>query len=133
MKPPVDSVKVSSRGREILIQSKRNTGLKQWNELLRWAFCISLSNMDPPKISRKLDSGIEPIEWATFSGPFSASLAAMFYLRAEKDGVDRADSDSVAAYFRAHIERGVGALRTAKSLSSLAVLSAQMESSKSGS
>jgi DNA sulfur modification protein DndE len=133
MKPPVDSVKVSSRGREILIQSKRNTGLKQWNELLRWAFCISLSNTDPPKIFRKLDSGIEPIEWTTFSGPLSSTFSAVFYARAANDGIELTDADSVAAYFRAHIERGVGALRSTKSLSSLVALTDQIERSRSGS
>lgn len=122
MKPPVESIKVSSQGREILIQAKRHTGMKQWNELLRWAFCISLANPDPPKFVRKLDIGIEPIEWLTFAGPFSQAYAAALYQRASVDGVDRSDPDALAHYFRAHIERGVASLRTLKSLNAIVSL-----------
>lgn len=116
MKPPVENIRVSSKGRDILIQAKRNIGLKQWNELLRWAFCISLSNQEPPKILRKLDSGIDPIEWTTFAGAYSQSLTAAFYLRATKDKINLSDTDMVQNYFRAHIERGVMSLRTLKNL-----------------
>lgn len=133
MKPPVDNVKISSRGRDTLIQSKRNTGLKQWNELLRWAFCISLSNLNPPKIQRKLDSGIEPVEWTTFAGSYDSTFSALLYNRAANDGIDITDSELISAYFRAHIERGVAALRSAKSLSALVDLDNQIDSSKSGS
>lgn len=119
MKPPVENVKVSNKGRDMLIQAKRHTGMKQWNELLRWAFCISLQNPEPPKILRKLDSGIEPIEWATFAGILSNAYSAAFYLRASTDGVDQTDQDAISNYFRAHIERGVASLRSLKSLQDL--------------
>jgi DNA sulfur modification protein DndE len=119
MKPPVEYVKVSAMGREVLIQAKRHTGMKQWNELLRWAFCISMANPDPPKVVSKLDAGIEPIEWMTFAGAFSQAYSAAFYIRANVDGVNRSDSEALAHYFRAHIERGVASLRSLKSLHAL--------------
>lgn len=119
MKPPVDNVKLSSKGRDVLIQAKRHTGLKQWNELLRWGFCISLSNPDSPRATRKLDAGIDPVEWSTFAGADSQFYAAAFYHRASKDGIDLMDQDAIGAYFRAHIERGVAALRSLKSLTAL--------------
>ena len=122
MKPPVENVKVSTKGREVLIQAKRHTGMKQWNELLRWAFCISLANPDPPKVVRKLDAGIEPIEWMTFAGPFSQAYSAALYHRASVDGVNRSDQEALAHYFRAHIERGVASLRSLKSLNALVSL-----------
>ncbi|MCB1078428.1 MAG: DndE family protein [Verrucomicrobiae bacterium] len=119
MKPPVENIKVTSKSRDILIQAKRQTGLKQWNELLRWAFCISLANPDLPRINRKLDSGIEPIEWVTFSGSNHQIYAALFYKRATVDGIELGNEEAVACYFRAHIERGIGALRSFKSLENL--------------
>jgi DNA sulfur modification protein DndE len=119
MKPPVDNIRVSSKGRDILIQSKRITGLKQWNELLRWAYCLSLANSEAPKITRKLDSGIEPIEWETFAGNNGDIYMATFYARAIKDKVILSNPEETQLYFRAHIERGVAALRSFKTLSSL--------------
>lgn len=123
MKPPVDNVKVSSKGRDILIQAKRHTGLKQWNELLRWAFCISLSNPDRPKMMRKLDVGIDGVEWQTFAGNCNQILTAAFCARAYSDNIPLDNPDEVTIYFRAHIERGVAALRSIKSLGHLADLS----------
>jgi DNA sulfur modification protein DndE len=120
MKPPVDSVKVSSRGRDTLIQAKRHTGLTQWNELLRWAFCLSLSNPEKPKIMLKIDSGIDPVEWQTFAGENSHYFSGAFYLRAQRDGVSANDSEALSHYFRAHIERGIASLRKIKSLQTLA-------------
>lgn len=122
MKPPVETVKVSLKGRDVLIQAKRHTGMKQWNELLRWAFCLSLANPDQPKIVRKLDTGIDPIEWATFAGSYSDAYSSVFYMRALRDGVDISDPEMASSYFRAHIERGVSSLRSLKSLQSLSSL-----------
>ena len=132
MKPPVDNVKVSSRGRDTLIQAKRQTGLTQWNELLRWAFCLSMSNPEKPKIMLKIDSGMDPVEWQTFAGENSTFLAGVFSLRAKQDGVDLTDSETLSNYFRAHIERGIASLRPLKSLPQLAEVLNNTENLKSG-
>lgn len=132
MKPPVDNVKVSSRGRDTLVQAKRHTGLTQWNELLRWAFCLSLSNPEKPKIMLKIDSGIDPVEWQTFAGENSQFFTGAFYLRANRDGISPNDSEALSNYFRAHIERGVASLRSLKSLGQLTRVVNQIDRSKSG-
>jgi len=119
MKPPVDTIKVSSKGRDVLIRAKSRTGLGQWNELLRWAFCISLSNPSEPSFTEKFDQGIEPIEWKTFAGEHDEIYSACFWLRASQQGINLEDKQDVAAYFRAHMERGVRSLRPMKSISAL--------------
>lgn len=119
MKPPVDNVKVSSKGRDILIQAKRQTGLKQWNELLRWAFCISISTPESPKINWRLDSGIEPIEWTTFAGAHGNLYTALFLLRAKREGIDLEKAADLQLHFRLHIERGILFLRQFRQLESL--------------
>ena len=103
----------------MLIQAKRHTGLTQWNELLRWAFCLSISNPEKPKILLKIDSGMDPVEWQTFAGENSQYFASVFYLRAKHDGVNPNDSEAISNYFRAHVERGIASLRSLKSLSAL--------------
>lgn len=80
---------------------------------------------------RKLDVGIDGIEWATFAGANKSFYSAAFSARAKMDGVDLGDSEDVSNYFRAHIERGVASLRSLKSLEALVGLTDQMAKSKS--
>jgi DNA sulfur modification protein DndE len=118
MKPPVETVRISTRGREILIKVKRKTGIERWNEICRLALCRSLANPSkPPKNSKVWDSAIE-IEWKTFAGELGPDFTALIRLRATKDKVDTSKKDAVADYFRAHLERGIASLQNTSSLSS---------------
>lgn len=116
MKPPVEHVRVSSKGRDILIKIKRNTGLEHWNEICRIALCRSLANQTPPpKLDRSIDSAIV-IEWKIFSGAYQEEIGAMVLFRAQRDGVNVFRKDRLADYFRSHIERGIMSLKNVKSL-----------------
>lgn len=119
MRPPVEHVKVSARGKEILIKIKRNTGLEHWNEICRIALCKSLANPTAPtKLGKNLDSSID-IEWKTFAGLFHNELAALFVFRAKKDGIDISKKDVLSDYFRSHLERGIVSIQNIKLLSKL--------------
>jgi len=124
MKPPVEIVKVSSKGRDILIRAKSRTGLSQWNELLRWAYCSSIA--DPNPITRKslVDSAVE-VEWNTFSGSYSEVFRALFVnkFEAERPSMDPDE------YFRLLIERGVRELHQTPDLSNLAQRAGETKSS----
>jgi DNA sulfur modification protein DndE len=119
MKPPVETVRVSQRGKEILTRLKAKTGIDQWNILCRWALCTSLHSPNPPPgLDSPHDSNVE-MSWKTFAGPLSDSLAAIVVFRAHSDGVDTNDHESVAQSFRLHLERGISKLQAAKSLDDL--------------
>lgn len=133
MKPPVETIKISSGGREHLIYAKRSLGLKQWNEILRWAFCISLGNPEKPTVLGKLDSGMDPLEWNTFSGEIGAAFAAAFQIRASQDRIPINDPNEINGYFRAHVERGLATLRNLKTLPELLQLASQIERLRSAS
>ena len=106
MKPPLESIRVSQRSREILIALKRKTGIENWNIMCRWAFCDSLANPNRPVSGiGSAESNIE-MSWETFAGDLSEALLAVFYKRAATDGV-RATRTEIAAYFRSHLERGI--------------------------
>jgi DNA sulfur modification protein DndE len=109
MKPPVDPVRVSARGREQLIKLKRQTGIEHWNVLCRWALCCSLREPSVPlKETLKVEGGVE-IAWKVFGGEIADSLAAVMYQRAQEDGFGE-DLDAVSACFRSHLERGLNYL-----------------------
>ncbi|WP_028324752.1 DNA sulfur modification protein DndE [Desulfatirhabdium butyrativorans] len=119
MKPPIEHVKVSAKGKEILIKIKRRTGLEHWNEICRVALCRSLANTaEPPQIDKAGDSPLD-IEWKTFAGQFNIEITALLIFRAMKDGIDISSKDEMAGYFRAHLERGITSLQNVKNLSEL--------------
>lgn len=117
MKPPVETVRISQRGKEILISTKRKTGIDQWNILCRWAVCASLAVDTQPKQIKTLDDSNIEIAWKVFGGPLSDLLAAL--VRARKKNESRAAELSDSEYFRAHLERGIGYLQNLKSLDHL--------------
>ena len=117
MKAPVEHVKVSAKGREILIKVKRITGLEHWNEICRMALCRSLAiPSSPTKRSKTEDSNID-MDWKTFAGQFHQEFAAITIMRAHKDKVNITNKAELAEYFRDHLERGIYSLQNIKNLS----------------
>jgi len=117
MKPPVETVRISQRGKEILISAKRRTGIDQWNTLCRWALCASLAIDTPPRLSRSVEESNIEIAWKVFGGQTSELLIALLVARQNKD--TRSTKMSDGDYFRAHLERGIGYLQSVKSLEQL--------------
>lgn len=114
-----DAVRISARGREILIKLKRYTGIGQWNTLCRVAYCYSLAiGTEPTQSPEKGDVALE-IEWPTFAGPIKTELAALTIARATAAGI--ADQD-VARYVRSHLERGLSAIQTVRSVAEIAAI-----------
>ena len=100
MKPPVEHVKVSARGKKILIKVKRCTGLEHWNAICRIALCRSLAEpAPPPKLDKTTDSTID-MDWKTFAGQLQEVLTALTLVRAQKDGIDVSDEEALSWYFR---------------------------------
>jgi DNA sulfur modification protein DndE len=118
MKPPLESISVSQRSREILITLKRRTGIPNWNVICRWAFCDSLANNNRPVIVIGQPESNIDMSWDTFAGDISDALLAAFEVRANKDKVPK-DKHERATYFRSHLERGIAQLQNAKALPEL--------------
>ena len=119
MKPPVEHVRVSTKGKDVLSKIKRRTGMEHWNEICRVALCRSLSNPTPPsKIDKTGDSSID-MDWKTFAGSYQDELASLVLLRAQKDGVNLSKKDAISDYFRLHLERGISSLQNIKSLAEI--------------
>lgn len=118
MKPPVETVRITQYSRDILIKLKRKTGIDQWNVLCRWAFCASLANLSKPiATATNLDSNIE-MTWKIFAGSLSEIFPVLLVVRARRDNVSL-ERDALSAYFRSHMERGIGQLQNTKDLSGL--------------
>lgn len=116
MRPPVEHVRISAKGKEILIRIKRRTGLEHWNEICRIALCSSLANPKPtPKLEKAVDSSID-MDWKTFAGSYQKELLALIIICAEKDGVNTSVKEQLSEYFKSHLERGISSLQNIKCL-----------------
>ncbi len=114
-----DAVRVSTRGREILIKLKRYTGIGQWNTLCRVAYCYSLAiPTEPTQAPEKGDIALE-IEWPTFTGPLKLEIAALTIARSTAAGVGEQD---IAKYVRSHVDRGLSAIQNIRSVAELSEL-----------
>lgn len=119
MRPPIDHIRVSAQGREILIKLKRRTGLEHWNELCRVALCRSLANPKSPTLSSRISENAIDMEWKTFAGAYSFEFSSAILIRARADGVNLASKEALSEYVRAHIERGIASLQNVKALADL--------------
>ena len=100
---PPESVRLSKRTKDQLITLKRKTGIKQWNVLCRWGFCLSLANKGTPALQEEgTDGGVE-MTWRVFAGADADLLwAALVASEPEAD----ADAERTRRLVRAHIVRG---------------------------
>lgn len=118
----IDHIRLPMETRDRLITLKRRTGIRQWNILCRWAFCLSLAEEKPPPMSNlRADSNVE-MTWHTLAGRRDGILAALLKARCLRDGMDISD-DNLAISLRAHIRRGVSYLTTKKIQSIVDLLS----------
>lgn len=114
----VKQVKVSNQAKERLSRLKGKTGIKNWNTLCRWALCYSLSeDTIPTDIAINLDSNVE-MSWFTFGGEYNEVYEALMIAWCLKHGIST-DEESVAKYFKLHLERGIAYLSGTNFIKSL--------------
>lgn len=116
MKPPVDYVRISTKGKNVLQQVKNSTRLEHWNEICRIALYHSLANpLSPPKPANLGENAID-MDWKTFAGTYSEEITSAVLLRAYADSVNVQSREAIADYFKAHLERGIASLRNVEGL-----------------
>jgi DNA sulfur modification protein DndE len=116
MKPPLEHIRLSEQAKDQLTKLKRATGIKNWNVLCRWAFCLSLKDSSRPIPQEiKTDSSVE-MTWRVFAGDEAETLAGIFALRCCEDGLDVADAHAIANEFRMHVHRGIAVLASARDI-----------------
>ena len=105
----VKQIKLSSISKDRLGRLKGKTGIKNWNVLCRWALCYSLSeNTMPTDVPIIADSNVE-MSWFTCGGEYSDIYDALMIAWCKKMGLST-DEETLAKYFKLHIERGIAHL-----------------------
>ncbi len=105
----VKQIKLSSISKDRLGRLKGKTGIKNWNVLCRWALCYSLSeNTMPTDVPIVADSNVE-MSWFTFGGEYSDIYDALMIAWCKKMNL-HTDEETLAKYFKLHVERGIAHL-----------------------
>ena len=121
----IETVRVSEGAKDQLITLKRHTGIKNWNVLCRWAFCVSLREETPPPVYPIIsDSSIE-MTWKVFGGTYAELYWALLKQRCLSDGFGM-DDDTLTLQFKLHLHRGIGYLAGDKKLRSIGALLAKV-------
>lgn len=123
---PVETVRVDERGKSQLVTLKRRTGLKHWNVLCRWAFCVSIAEVSRPAAQDPGEMSNVEMTWQTFAGKNGDLFAAVLAARCERDRLGN-DRETLAEQFRLHLQRGLTFLvaNEARSVTGLASLAFQ--------
>src|SRR3954451_19892593 len=86
----IETVRINAQGREQLIRLKRYTGIEHWNDLCRWALCLSLAEATRPQITKTGGEGGIDMTWRTFAGAHSDLYLALLKQRCVDDGIGTA-------------------------------------------
>jgi DNA sulfur modification protein DndE len=105
----LEHIRLSQSAKDQLLRLKRKTKLQHWNEICRWAFCLSLAEpMKPSSINIPNDSSLE-ISWRIFGGQYQDIYLAVLKERCRKDGLN-INSEILAEQLKLHLHRGIGYL-----------------------
>ena len=116
----IETVRLSDKARQQLINIKKRTGIPNWNVICRWAFTTSLAE-DSKILDENIiaNSNIE-MQWKTFTGGNEKLYMALLLTKAKIDKWPT-DNDSISTYFKLHLHRGISYLngKNAESLDKL--------------
>lgn len=105
----IKQIRLSNAAKDKLSRLKGKTGIQNWNVLCRWAFCYSLKEGTiPTDIVIESDSNVE-MSWITFAGEYYEIYEALIKQWCIDNDLG-IDNDTLAKYFKLHLERGIGYL-----------------------
>jgi DNA sulfur modification protein DndE len=105
----IKQIRLSNAAKDKLSRLKGKTGIQNWNVLCRWAFCYSLKEGTvPTDIHIESDSNVE-MSWLTFAGEYYEIYEALIKEWCLSNNLGT-DDETIAKYFKLHLERGIGYL-----------------------
>ena len=105
----VKTIRLVETDRDLLVRLKRTTGVKGYNILCRWAFCLSLADPNPTSVDPLGAMSNLEIDWDVFAGSHREIYWALLVQRAHEDQLPT-DLESLTREFNRHLHRGIGLL-----------------------
>ena len=117
----LEHIHLSQKAKGQLVKLKKITGIKNWNILCRWAFCISLAESSvPPPAKIPIDSNVE-MTWKVFGGQYEDIYLALLKERCKRDALTL-EEQTLSTQFRLHLHRGIGYLAADKNIKDISSL-----------
>ena len=117
----IEHIRLSQQAKDQLARLKRKTKLQHWNEICRWAFCLSLAEPSTPSPkSFPNDSSLE-MSWRVFAGQYQEVYLAVLKERCLKDGLEL-KPETLANQLKLHLHRGIGYLASDTELKNISHL-----------
>lgn len=105
----IEYVRLSKKAKDQLIRIKAITGIRHWNVLCRWAFCLSLAEKSSPAPAKiTTDSNVE-MSWKVFGGEYHEMYMGLLKERCLADKITITDAN-IAEQFKLHLHRGISYL-----------------------
>ena len=105
----IEHIRLSQLAKDQLASVKRKTKLQHWNEICRWAFCLSLAEPSTPSQKKfPNDSSLE-MSWRVFAGQYQEVYLAVLKERCLRDGFE-INSENLGNQLKLHLHRGIGYL-----------------------
>ena len=116
----IETVKVSDKARQQLINIKKRTGIQNWNVICRWAFATSLAEDSKVLDENIIANSAVEMTWKTFTGGNEKLYTALLLTKAKKDNWS-SDNEAINTYFKLHLHRGISYLngKSAESINKL--------------
>lgn len=114
----IRQIRLSEEAKKRLSRLKGKTGIRNWNVLCRWAFCYSIrEDTVPCDDGPRSDSNLE-MSWTTFGGEYAPVYEILILAWCLEKQLPT-DDETLAKYFRLHLERGIAHLAGTNTLESL--------------
>jgi DNA sulfur modification protein DndE len=114
----IEHIRLSQKERDQLIKIKRITGIKNWNTICRWAFCLSIANREKPRKGKIVSDSSLEMTWKVFGGKYHEIYRALLVHRCKQDGVEL-NVDNLNEQFRLHLKRGINHIIMDQNLKSI--------------
>ena len=105
----IDTVRLVETDRDLLNRLKRSTGIKNWNVLCRWAFCLSLREPGRTTVNPSGNNSNVEMSWKVFAGPQADVYWSLLLHRVYEDGIELTP-ENIEREFNRHLHRGIGHL-----------------------
>lgn len=105
----IETIRIVETDRDLLARLKRTTGLRGFNVICRWAFCMSLADPNPTSVDPLGAVSNLEIDWKTFAGGHQEVYWALLVQRVHDDGLPT-DNETLTREFYRHLHRGLGLL-----------------------
>lgn len=105
----IDTVRLVETDRDLLHRLKRSTGIKNWNVLCRWAFCLSLREPGRTTVNPSGNNSNVEMSWKIFAGPQADVYWSLLIHRVHEDGIELTP-ENIEREFNRHLHRGIGHL-----------------------